>query len=187
MDLKTFQIIDDSDPDTELENPLAGPMRFRGTRAAGRAGLTMIELVVVLILASLTLGIAALYFGSYYQKTSARRAAQVFAQDLTLARASALRARQPVVIRFDVTDRWYSITMQQSGTELERRRFKTNADISLSAINLETKGDSLVFSSRGEASLKGGTGSVGTATFTSGDVTYTVSFNSMGASKVQEN
>ncbi len=149
--------------------------------------MTILELVVVLILTSLALGIAVLYFGSYYQTTSARRAAQIFAQDLTLARAAALRAREPVVIRFDQTNLWYSISIQDAGTELARRRFKTNPDIPLSAISLDTAGDSLVFNSRGEADLTGTTNPVGTATFTSGTVTYTVNFNSMGASKVQEN
>ncbi len=162
-------------------------MRRAYISGARRTGFTLIELTVVLILASLTLGFTALYFSGYYRKTSARRAAQIFAQDLSLARASALRAREPVVIRFDESGLWYSITMMDTGTELERRRFKTNADIPLSAINLQTAGDSLVFTSRGVADLTSETSSLGSATFSAGSVTYKVSFNSMGASKVQEN
>ncbi len=167
------------------------PTRVAGTpRGRGRAhvaAFTLIEITILLVIAAATLGIAGLYFSQYFKTVSARRAAQVFAQDLTLARASALRARKPVVIRFDVADLWYSVTMEESGTELARRRFGTAADFSLSAISLETPGDSLVFDSRGMAELNGGTGALGVATFTYGSVTYKVSFNSMGASRVQEN
>jgi len=139
----------------------------------------------VLALAALTLSVAALYFGRYYRRTSAERAAQIFAQDLTLARSAALRAREPVVIRFDESDLWYSITMVSSGKELERRRFGGRGDVRLSAIDLRTAGDSLRFNYRGVADLAGGGGSVGMATFSMGSTTYGVRFNSMGASKVQ--
>ncbi len=140
------------------------------------------------MLASLGLAVAAVTFSGYLQRTSAQRAAQVFARDLTLARTNALRARQPVVIRFYEASRWYSVTLQDSGTELVRRRFGVNGDIPLSAIALSQRGDSLVFSSRGVADLDTGgrTRGLGDATFTSGTVEYLVSFNALGASKVEE-
>lgn len=150
------------------------------------SGFTMIELTIVLVLAGLMLGFAAVTFSGYLQRTSAQRAAMVFAQDLTLARSAAVRAREPVVVRFYETSGWYAVTTQETGTELTRRRFMTNADIELSAIDLVLSGDSVVFSSRGVADLSGASGAVGTATFSSGVITYTVSFNSMGASKVEE-
>ncbi len=70
-----------------------------------------------------------------------------------------------------------------TGTELIRRRFKVNADIPLSAIDLEMLGDSLFFTSRGILDDVGG--QLGTATFSAGVETYAVSFNIMGASKVE--
>jgi len=152
----------------------------------GRPGFTLLEVAVVLMLAALTIGIAALYFGRYYRRTSAQRAAQIFAQDLRLARSAALRTRAPVVIRFDEDSLWYSITQVGSGTELERRRFGGGGDVKLSAVDLQMAGDSLRFTSRGVASLSGGAGSLGTATFAYGATTYEVRFNSMGTSKVQE-
>lgn len=144
------------------------------------------ELTLVLVLAGLTLSFAAVTFSGYFQRTSAQRAAMVFAQDLTLARSAAVRARESVVIRFYETTSWYSVTTAETGTELSRRRFGTNADIELSAIDLMMDGDSVVFSSRGVADLSGASGSLGEATFSAGVVTYKVSFNSMGASKVEE-
>jgi prepilin-type N-terminal cleavage/methylation domain-containing protein len=166
----------------------AGVVARRGRRSARRrsGGFTMIELTIVLVLVGLTLGFAAVTFSGYLQRTSAQRAAMVFAQDLTLARSAAVRAREAVVIRFYESNGWYAVTTKTTATELARRRFMTNPDIQLSAIDLALTGDSLVFNARGVADLSGAGGSLGEATFTSGTVSYKVSFNSMGASKVEE-
>ena len=144
----------------------------------------MIELTVVLILSSIALTFAGLTFSGYFQRVSAERAARVFSQDLTLARTWAVRSREPVVIRFYESSLWYEVEAQTTATEVARRRFGLNADIDLSAVTLDLAGDSLVFDSRGIADLSGAGGALGTATFSSGAVTYTVSFNSMGASKI---
>lgn len=143
---------------------------------------------MVLILASLTLGFAGLTFSGYFQSSSAKRAAQVFARDLVLARSAAVRAKESVVVRFYESNRWYQVVALSSGTELVRRRFGVNADVDLSAIDLKFRGDTLVFSTRGVADLSNQQvpGPLGMATFKAGTVQYTVSFNSLGASKVEE-
>ena len=142
----------------------------------------------MLLLAGVTMGLAVLTFSDYFQRSSALRAAQVFARDLTLARSSAVRARESVVIRFFESSRWYQIVATPSGTELVRRRFGVNADVDLSAIDLIFNGDTVVFSVRGVADLSNihGSGSLGEARFEAGTTEYTVFFNSMGASKVEE-
>jgi hypothetical protein len=136
----------------------------------------------MLIGAATTIGL--LSFGGYFQRAAAQRAAQVFARDLTLARATATRARQPVVIRFYESGLRYEVVEQGSGTVVAIRRFGTNADIDLSAITLDFAGDEVTFDARGSADLSGAAGPLGTATFSSGASRYTVSFNSMGASKI---
>ncbi len=143
-------------------------------------------MTVVLVLASLTLGFGALTFSGYFRRTAALRAAQVFSRDLALARTYAVRTQEPVAIRFYESNRWYEVETQNTGVELVRRRFGVAADIDLSAISLGITGDTLVFSSRGIANLSGAPGALGTATFSSGAATYKVSFNSMGASKVEQ-
>ncbi|MGD8288974.1 MAG: type II secretion system protein [Gemmatimonadota bacterium] len=149
-----------------------------------RSGFTLIEMIVVLSITAIGLTFAGVAFNSYFQRVSAERAAQVFAQDLTLARDWAVRSREPVVIRFYEGSLWYEVEAQSSATEVARRRFGVNADIDLSGVTLDFAGDSVVFNSRGIADLSGAGGPLGTATFSSGPVTYTVSFNSMGASKM---
>jgi prepilin-type N-terminal cleavage/methylation domain-containing protein len=152
--------------------------------ARARGGFTLIELVVVLVLIGAATAVGLLSFGGYFQRVAAQRAAQVFARDLTLARATATRARQPVVIRFYESGLRYEVVEQTTGTQVAVRRFGTNADIDLSGVTLDFAGDSVVFDRRGAADLSGAAGPLGTATFSSGASRYTVSFNSMGASKI---
>jgi len=149
-----------------------------------RGGFTLLEVLVSLAIIAVVTTFGILRFNGYFQRTAAQRAAQVFARDLTLARSWATRGRQPVVIRFYESGRWYEVAEQATGTQVAVRRFGTNADIALSAVTLDFTGDSVVFDSRGAADLTPAAGPLGTATFSSGAQNYTVSFNSMGASKI---
>jgi prepilin-type N-terminal cleavage/methylation domain-containing protein len=149
-----------------------------------RAGFTLVELIVVLSITAVGLTFAGVAFNGYFQRVAAERAAQVFAQDLTLARNWAIRSREPVVIRFYEASLWYEVEAQNTSTEVARRRFGVSADIDLTGVALDITGDTLVFDARGIADLSGAGGPLGIATFSSGAVTYAVSFNSMGASKI---
>jgi prepilin-type N-terminal cleavage/methylation domain-containing protein len=147
-------------------------------------GFTLIELIIVIVLIGSATAVGLLSFGGYFQRVAAQRAAEVFARDLAMARSTATRARQPVVIRFYESGLRYEVVEQSSGTVVATRRFGANADIDLSAITLDFVGDELIFDARGSADLSGASGPLGTATFSSGASRYTVSFNSMGASKI---
>lgn len=151
-----------------------------------RGGFTLLELIVVISISAVIITMGTLTFSGYFQRDSARRAAQVFAQDLVMARSYAIRSQEPVVVRFYEGTLWYEIATQVSATEITRRRFGPSGDIELSAVTLDMTGDSLVFDSRGMADLSGLGGSLGTARFSSGATTYTVSFNGMGASKIDQ-
>lgn len=165
---------------------MSGGPRIRAI-PAGKGGFTVLELTIVLLLAGITMAFAGLTFSGYFQRSSARRAAQVFARDLKLARSAAIRAKETVVIRFYESSRWYQIVARTSGTEVVRRRFGVNADVPLSAIDLVFNGDTVVLSSRGVVDLSNihGSGTLGEASFAAGATRFTVSFNSLGASKVE--
>lgn len=150
---------------------------------ARREGFTLIEVLVVLSLVGIVLTIGAVSFGSYFRRAAAERAAQVFAQDLLTARNWATRSRRSVVIRFYEASRRYEVEEVGTGTDIAIRRFGANADIALTGATLDFVGDSVVFDARGFADLTGADGALGTANFSSGAERYTVSFNSMGASK----
>ena len=162
-----------------------GSKRARGViPGLGTRGFSLVELAVVLILGGVTLGMGIGGLSTYRQKIAAHHAAELFVLDLSLARAHAVRGREAVVIRFSESSRWYSISTMTTGIELVRRRFNVNADIALGAIDLEIPGDTLFFNSRGVLSDVGG--QLGTATFSMGAETYAVSFNALGASKVEK-
>ncbi len=151
---------------------------------SARRGFTLIEVVMVLVIVGTGLVFATLSFSGYFQRAAAQRAAQVFANDLTMARALATRSRVTVVIRFYESTLRYEIEARGAAVDVVQRRFGANADIDLSAVSLDFVGDSVVFNSRGFADLSGASGPLGTANFSSGAARYTVSFNSMGASKI---
>lgn len=152
----------------------------------GRRGFTLIELLIVVTIAAVVMTLGTLAFSDYFQRDSARRAAQVFAQDLSAARSYALRINEPVVIRFFEGTLLYEVVAPSNATEIARRRFGANGDIELSAITLDLTGDSLVFDSRGMADVTPWTGTIATATFSAGTSTYRVSFNGMGASRIEQ-
>ena len=152
----------------------------------GRGGFTLLELIVVLTVGAVIITMGTLAFSGYFQRDSARRAAQVFAQDLVAARAYAVRSQEKVVVRFHESTLWYEVVAEGSSTPITRRRFGPTGDIALSDVALDLSGDSLVFDVRGVADLSGLGGALGTARFSSGATTYTVSFNGMGASKIDQ-
>lgn len=156
-----------------------------GTPGRRSAGFSLVELVVVLVVVSVMLAIAGTRFTDWRDRASARRAGQVFARDLSMARATSARGRERVVVRFYEGSLWYSVTTE-SGREMARRRFGPEEEVFLSAIDLQFPGDSVVFNARGIADLSGVGGALGEARFTAGQVVYQVAFNSLGASRVGE-
>lgn len=141
---------------------------------------------MVLTVGAVIITMGTLTFSGYFQRDSARRAAQVFAQDLVTARAYAVRSQEKVVVRFYESTLWYEVVAEGSSTPITRRRFGPAGDIALSDVALDLSGDSLVFDVRGMADLSGLGGALGTARFSSGATTYTVSFNGMGASRIDQ-
>lgn len=154
-------------------------------RRVHREGFTLIELLVVLTVSALLMGAGGLTLGSYLGRSAARRAAQLFAQDLTQARALAVRGQERVVVRFSEGTLRYEIASVETGTVFVQRRFASSDGVDLEGIDLLLAGDSVVFDRRGFADLSGATGTLGRAEFRSGAAVYAVAFNSMGASRVE--
>ena len=144
----------------------------------------MVEILVTLILFTIAVGLGSVVFSGYQSRTAAQRAAQVFAMDLRLARTSAVRGREAVIVDFDEAGMSYCIRLE-SGDTIVEREFGRDDDIPLTLLNLQLTGDSLVFNARGVGDLSGSGSSLGIASFAAGETIYDVSFNVMGASKVE--
>lgn len=149
-----------------------------------RLGFTVVEVLVVLILFTISLAMASNVFSAYQSRTAAQRAAQVFSMDLSLARTSAVRGREAVIVYFDEAGMSYLVRLE-SGDTLVMRNFGQDGDIRLDSLDLQFTGDSVVFDRRGVADLADSNGpGLGLASFAAGATVYDVSFNLMGASKV---
>jgi type II secretory pathway pseudopilin PulG len=157
-------------------------MVARGENTRTQVGFTVIELLVSLILFTTAMTLTAIVSAGYQTRTAAQRAAQVFATDLSYARSSAVRSRERVVVDFDVAS--VSYVVRQEGDTLLWREFDRDDEIRLDWLDLNLTGDSLVFDTRGVGDLSGAGSSLGLASFAAGEAVYDVSFNVMGASKV---
>lgn len=167
-----------------IEPPVTHRRRQENGRPR-RTGFTMLELLVVLVIAGVALAIVVARFSEWRDRAAAQQAAQVFARDLSVARSTSARGREEVVIRFYENSGWYTVTTA-SGREVARRRFGIGEEVPLSWIDLQVPGDTLVFSAQGIADLSGIASTLGQAFFAAGAVTYEVAFNSLGASRVGE-
>ena len=75
----------------------------------GCRGVTLVEILVAMTLALVTFTAAMAISSGYLGRTTAQRAAQVFARDLVLARSSAVRSREWVSVKFDEVALSYTI------------------------------------------------------------------------------
>jgi type II secretory pathway pseudopilin PulG len=143
----------------------------------------MVEMLVSLILFTIAMALTSVVFSGYQSRTAAQRAAQVFVMDLSLARTSAVRGREAVIVDFDEAGMSYCIRLE-SGDTIVDRKFGRDDDIPLDLLNLQFTGDSLVFDTRGVGDLSGSAFPLGIASFAAGEAIYDVSFNVMGASRL---
>ncbi len=160
-----------------------GDIVARGEDPPAQLGFTVIEMLVSLILFTTAMALTSIVFVGYQSRTAAQRAAQVFAMDLSYARTSAVRRRERVIVDFDVGSVSYVIR-SEAGDTLLSREFGRDDEIPLDWLDLNLTGDSLVFDTRGVGDLSGAGSSLGLASFAAGEAIYDVSFNVMGASKV---
>jgi type II secretion system protein H len=153
-------------------------------RGRSESGFTLLELLIVLVIVSITMGVGIVGYRTLQQNTAARRGAEVFAMDLTLARSSAVRERRPVAIVFEEADLRYVIRTSE-GRVIRVRDFSPAGEIRLGAISVELDGDSVAFNARGISDLAGAGGPLGRARFVAGGGRYEVEFNALGTSRIE--
>jgi len=147
------------------------------------SGFTLIELTVALLVAGVTMAGLSVAYASYRTSIGAKRSAQVFAQDLSVARSYAVRTRDTVNVVFTESTPGYVI-YSPSGDTLVNREFTVDSDLHLDTLDLQVTGDSILFDSRGRMDFSGVTGTVGVVWFIIGQGRYQVRFNMLGTSRV---
>ena len=158
---------------------------FESGRGWPDEGFSLLELLVVMLIVGVTVGIGVMGYRTYAENTAARRAAEVFAMDLSLARSAAVRERRPVTVEFDEANLVYRIETGE-GRLVRMRDFSAGGEIRLGSIALvDPAGGVFEFSPRGHADLSGTGSGLGMARFVAGGGRYQVTFNALGTSRVE--
>jgi prepilin-type N-terminal cleavage/methylation domain-containing protein len=111
-----------------------GVNRHRHGNSVGRAGFSMLEMLLVMIIIAVLVGIAIPKMAMVIRHERVNRAAQVLVQDLQNGFAMAGRQRAPVRLTFTPSTKTYVFTDRASGTVLQTRVMSTGADYSLTAM-----------------------------------------------------
>ncbi|MFQ5890057.1 MAG: GspH/FimT family pseudopilin [Gemmatimonadota bacterium] len=112
------------------------------------AGFTLIELLIVLTIGAVILGVGTTSYREFTEATTASKAARLVAGDATLTRSYAIRRRANVSLVADEATRSYVIR-EAGGAVLSSRSFDASSELPLTALDVDTAGDSLTFNSRG--------------------------------------
>ena len=156
----------------------------RGTgprvRPAHRAGFTLVEVVMVLMLIGIIVGTAAPRYGEYRNRIVPQQAASVMGNFVSLARSYAVQSRSNTVLRIDPVNRRAAITID--GDTLRILNLGPGGDFELDTLDMDMPGDSIIFSARGICSPCGmsGTGDIVVA---ARGTSYLITFNAVGTWK----
>jgi len=148
-----------------------------------RAGYTMIEILIVLMVSAIMVTLVAQTYASYARTRAAQQAATILGRDLRLARSAAIRSRRAVSLVVNEAGRSYVIR-DTAGVVVAQRAF-SYGDLQVQGIDLGLTGDSVTFDRQGLADLSG-VGGVAEARIASPSEVYVVRFNATGSSTIEE-
>lgn len=165
-------------------NDPTGHWIARGRRGAGSrpGGFALIELVMTLVLVSVMLSLGGLSLRRWTDRNAVRNAAELFVQDLSLARGAALRGRESVLIRPDDPGVGYRI-VAAGERELAHRDYTGGDGVRLEGVRFIQPPDGITFGPRGTAELPG-EGALGEVRFQLAGHEWRVHFNAAGAARV---
>jgi len=145
------------------------------------AGFTLVEVLLVMLIASVMTTVAAGQYRTYLDRVGPERAARVVGTYVSLTRSYAVQRRTPVSLVLDATDRkaWIRTTSET----LRTIDLGEGTDFRLATLAMSFPGDSLTFSSRGICRECGLTGT-GNVTVAGENVEYLVTFNTLGVWKM---
>ncbi len=121
---------------------------FQTARGAGRAGMSLPELLMAIVVAGILMSIGYGGLHNYIFSQRGRRAAHTLAFQVTIARSLAIRSGQTISLVANETAR--SIVVRDSaGTVYRSLDLGSSGELTVERLDIELAGDSLVFSRRG--------------------------------------
>lgn len=145
------------------------------------AGFTLVEMLMVVLIASVMSAVAAGQYRTYIDRIGPERASRVVGSYISLTRAYAIQRRAPVSMVVDETDR--KLWIRTTTDTLRSIDLGDDTDFQLATLTVDFPGDSFTFSSRGICRECGLTGT-GAITVAGERVEYLVTFNALGVWKM---
>lgn len=118
------------------------------SRSTGQAGFTILELLIVIAMLGIVFAVGMRGFRQFNESTIVDQAARSLGSDVTLARSYAIRRGGNVALVANEGARSYVIR-DWAGNVLGAGSFGAGSDTPLTALDIDTTGDSLTFNSRG--------------------------------------
>jgi len=118
-------------PDLGLARPL---LRFGRGRGSARAGYTLLEVLIVVVVMALLAAYAFMRFGPALTHSRVRDAANVLASDLQYAEMLAVKQQEPIVVTVDGTGFQYTIA-DRAGVVYRTRALGTTSDYHLDELS----------------------------------------------------
>lgn len=151
---------------------------FQTARGAGRAGMSLPELLMAIVVAGIMMSIGYGGLHNYIFSQRGRRAAHTLAFQVTIARSLAIRSGQTISLVANETAR--SIVVRDSaGTVYRSLDLGPSGELTVERLDIELAGDSLVFSRRGMC-LNCAAGGVTTIIVESLERRYTIEVSLLG-------
>lgn len=118
-------------PDRGLARPL---LRLRPGRGGPRAGYTLLEVLVVVVVMALLAAYGFVRFGPALAHSRVRDAANVLASDLQYAEMLAVKEQEPIIVTVDGTGFRYTIA-DRAGVVYRTRALGTTSDYRLDELS----------------------------------------------------
>lgn len=146
-------------------------------------GFTLIEVLMVLLIAGVMTSIAAGQYRTYLDRIGPERAANMVGTYIAMTRSFAIQSRAPVTLFVDPTAR--KLWIRTLADTLRSVELGADTDFLISTLEMGFPGDSMTFSARGVCRECGVTGT-GSITVAGEKVEYLITFNALGVWKKEK-
>lgn len=151
-------------------------------RSPRRAGFTLMEVLIVMLIFAVIAGIVGAQYTEYRDRVAADQASSVVGNYVALTRSYAVQARRNTVLDVDPTEHRLIIRMKGDTIRIKNLDLGSGGEFELDTLDLDAEGDTITFTPQGICAQCGMGGS-GQIIVSARGVTYVVTFNAVGTWK----